>query len=297
MAHWKPLWSAHVVHASGVAGVHPAGNPLGSDGAVGAGAVVDVVGGTVVVAGSVVVVLVFDRSAGRLIGESVPPACAEDERAEHGEEQEATHRLKGRAWSPQLRFAALGSSHDLRNVRATGLEDGAGRHPRPRGEVGGDRRGRGAGRRAGLRLDLGLRPLPQRPRARPRDDVRVLDDPGGAEPADLAGAARSDGQLRAVPEPRDDRQDHLQHRRHLGWTARLGDRRRLVRRRVQGLRLRLPVERRPDPDAARDGRDREADVVGGRRPLRGTALHDRRRTVRPEAPPGSASPHLDRWRR
>ena len=100
---------------------------------------------------------------------------------------------------------------------APGLEDGAGLHRRTR-RPSGPRRSRSPSspRTLGLRLDLGLRPLPQRPRARPRDGVRVLDDDRRDQPAHEPDPARPDGRLRGVPEPGPAGQDHLDHRRDLG---------------------------------------------------------------------------------
>ena len=70
----------------------------------------------------------------------------------------------------------------------------------------------------------------------------------------------------------------------------------LVRGRVPGLRLRLPLGRHPHRDARRLRRDREAHVDRSRRHLRGHALLGRRRAVRPEAAPGPPPADLDRWR-
>ena len=55
---------------------------------------------------------------------------------------------------------------------------------------------------------------------------------------------------------------------------------------------------RPDPRAARDGRDRQGDVERARRQLRRQALPARRCPVRPEARPAAAPPDPHRrWRR
>ena len=108
---------------------------------------------------------------------------------------------------------------------------------------------------------------------------------------------RPDGQLRRLPQPGPGRQDHLDHRRHLRRPPRLGHRRRVVRPGVPGLRLRLPVRRRPHPHAARDRRDREAHVDRARRHLRGPPLQRGRCPVRPQAAAGPAPAGLDRRRR
>ena len=136
-----------------------------------------------------------------------------------------------------------------------------------------DRRG------ARLRLDLGLRPLPQRADARPRSGVRVLDDDGGARAGHVHDPARADGELHLVPATDAHREDHQLDRRHLRWSPRLGCRRRLVRARVPRLRLRLPAARGADRDAARGGRDREDDVDRARRVLRRSPLPGGRRAV------------------
>ena len=60
-------------------------------------------------------------------------------------------------------------------------------------------------------------------------------------------------------------QDHLEHRRDVRRPAHLGHRRRLVRARVQGLRLPVPQGVGPDRRAPGDGRDREGDVERARR--------------------------------
>ena len=68
------------------------------------------------------------------------------------------------------------------------------------------------------------------------------------------------------------------------------------------LRLRALDRSRATPirasrDAARDGRDREADVERARRDLRRPLLHGRRRAVRSEAAAAAAPADLDRRRR
>ena len=60
-------------------------------------------------------------------------------------------------------------------------------------------------------------------------------------------------------------EDHLEHRRDVRRPAHLGHRRRVVRARVQGLRLPVPQGVGPDRGAPRDGRDREGDVERARR--------------------------------
>ena len=79
-----------------------------------------------------------------------------------------------------------------------------------------------ARRTAGLRLDLGLRPLPQRARARARDDVRVLDDACRAQPAH--DTMRLGQMVGCAPyrQPGTARQDHVQHRRDSAVAASTG---------------------------------------------------------------------------
>ena len=100
-----------------------------------------------------------------------------------------------------------------------------------------------------------------------------------------------------VPQPGAARQDHQHGRRDQRRTPRLGHRRRLVRARVPGLRLRVRGRQGPHRDAARDGRDREGDVVRARRQLRRPLLPTARRAVRSEAGAAAAPADLDRWRR
>ena len=131
------------------------------------------------------------------------------------------------------------------------------------GEGGRDRRARRAAR---LRLDLGVRPLPQRPSPGARSRVRVLDDDGGDQPAHESHPARSDGRLQLVPPAERAGEDHLDDRRHQRRPSRLGDRRRLVRERVPRLRLRVPARRRcASGCCARVRRDRAVDVDRARR--------------------------------
>ena len=133
------------------------------------------------------------------------------------------------------------------------------------GEVVEGRRDRPARRAARLRLDLGLRPLPQRAPAGPRGGVRVLDDDHRDQPADEPHPPRADGRLQQLPQPRAAGEDHLDGRRHLRRAPRLGHRRRLVRERVPRLRLRVPEAEGPHRHAARDGRDRQEPVDRRRR--------------------------------
>ena len=182
-------------------------------------------------------------------------------------------------------------------LHPAGLEDGARRNLGRRSEVGQGRRDRGARRGARLRLGLGLRPLPQRAGAGPRGGVRVLDDDGGHQSAHEPGAPRADGGLRAVSQSGAAGQDHEHRRRDQRRTPRLGHRRRLVRPRVPGLRLRVPRGQGAHRHAARDRRDREGDVVRARRHVRGPLLPTRRCAVRSEAAATAASSDLDRRRR
>ena len=126
--------------------------------------------------------------------------------------------------------AVVGSPHDddwrFGALRAAGLEDRARRDRRRRRAVAALPGHRAHRRGARLRLDLGLRPLPQRADAGARGGLRVLDDDGRARAGDHADPARSDGELHVVPAPDAHRQDHQLHRRDLGRPARLGRRRR-----------------------------------------------------------------------
>ena len=116
---------------------------------------------------------------------------------------------------------------------------------RRRGEVGQGGRDRRAGRGARLRLDLGLRPLPQRAPAGARGGVRVLDDDGRDQPAHQPRSASARWSAatrtgsRALLAKITSTIDVISRR-----PPRLGHRRRLVRERVQGLRLRVPRRRR-----------------------------------------------------
>ena len=94
-------------------------------------------------------------------------------------------------------------------------------------------RHRPARRGARLRLDLGVRPLPQRAAAGRRGGVRVLDDDGRDQPAHLDDPPRPDGRLQRLPPAERARQDHVDDRCDQRRAARLGHRRRVVRERVQ----------------------------------------------------------------
>ena len=106
-------------------------------------------------------------------------------------------------------------------------------------------RARRAGRGPGLRVPVGLRPLPHRARPDRRDHVRVVLGAGGAGDGHRARAPRPHGRLHRLPEPGPDGQDGLDDRRHLRRAVRAGHRCRLEGRRVDGVRLRLP-----DPSAS-----------------------------------------------
>ena len=69
-------------------------------------------------------------------------------------------------------------------------------------------RHRAARRGARLRLDLGVRPLPQRADAGARGGVRVLDHDGRARAGDDADPARPDGELHVVPTADAHGEDH-----------------------------------------------------------------------------------------
>ena len=152
-------------------------------------------------------------------------------------------------------------------------------------------------RAARLRLDLGLRPLPQRPPPGPRGGVRVLDDRRRDQPADQHDPTRPDGRLCQLPQPGAARQDHVDGRRHLRRTSRLGHRRRLVRERVPGLRLRLPAAGRAHRPPRRHGRDRQADVERARRHVQRPLPLGVRGAVRSQTAAAAAPTDLDRRRR
>ncbi|CAA9550659.1 MAG: luciferase-like protein, partial [uncultured Thermomicrobiales bacterium] len=186
----------------------------------------------------------------------------------------------------------------VRGVRAAGLEDGPGRDPRPGRAVRGDDRRRQGGRcRAELALGLAVRPLPHRARADDGDHLRVLDVDRDARARHRAGADRADGRLQRLPQPRPLRQDRLDRRRRQPRAPRRRDRRRLVRARVAGLRLRLPGDPGADGDVPRGRPGDPPDVDGGQAQLRGQALHHRRADQRAEErlrDPRQEDPALDR---
>ncbi len=107
-------------------------------------------------------------------------------------------------------------------------------------------------------------------------------------------APRPDGRLRQLSQPGAARQDHVDRRRHLRRSPRLGHRCRLVRAGVPGLRLRLPAPGRAHRRARRHRRDRQADVDGARCHLPRALLLDRRSAVRPQAGAATAPADLDR---
>ena len=163
-------------------------------------------------------------------------------------------------------------AHDLRSVRAAGLEDGARLDRGGGGEVGQGGGDRHARRGARPRLDLGVRPCAQRAPARARGGVRVLDDRDGDQPAHVAHPARPDGRLQQLPQPGAARQDHVHRRRGVRRPARLGHRRRLVRERVPQLRLRLPEAVGPSAHARGGGADRHEHVDAAGDDVPGPAL-------------------------
>ena len=90
------------------------------------------------------------------------------------------------------------------------------------------------------------------PRPGPRGGVRVLDDASPRSASARAASASARWSAATLPPAGAAGQDHLDDRRDLRRPPRLGHRRRLVRERVQGLRLRLPDAEGPHRHAARD---------------------------------------------
>ena len=143
--------------------------------------------------------------------------------------------------------------HAFRTVCSPGLADGPRRHrARPAlGRHGGPGRARRAGRRLGV--DLGLRPLPHGARAVAGGDPRGVDADGRARRGDQPRPPGPDVHLHELPQPGLPGQGRRDDRHHLRGPGRDGHRRRVVRARVAGLRLRLP-HRRGAHRPARRGR-------------------------------------------
>ncbi len=159
-------------------------------------------------------------------------------------------------------FVPQGWRIDLVEIRRSG-----------RAVRGDDRRRQGGRCRAGLGLDLGLRPLPHRARAGAGDDLRVLDDHRHPGARHQPGQHRADGRLQRLSQPRPLRQDRLHGRRRQPRPALRRDRRRLVRARVARLWLRLPRDAGADAHVPRGGPDHPQDVDRGLPDVPGQALH------------------------
>ena len=116
-------------------------------------------------------------------------------------------------------------------------------------------------------------------------------------PRPQPGAARPDVHLHELPQPGLPRQGRGDGRHHLRRPHRDGHRRRLVRARVAGLRLRLPPRRRAPRPPRRGRRDLPPALDDRHRDARGRALPGRRRDRPPAAAAGGRHPVLDRGRR
>ena len=152
------------------------------------------------------------------------------------------------------------SNDHLWCLHAAGLEDGAGEHRRRGGEVGKGGRDRACAPRSWATTRSGSTTTSTTCRGRPRGGVRVLDDDGRDQPTHRTIRLGQMVGCNGYRQPGAAGEDHLDDRCDLGWSARLGHRCRVVRERVQGLRLRVPGAEGPHRDAARVRRDREVDV-------------------------------------
>ena len=196
--------------------------------------------------------------------------------------------------------------HAFRSVCSPGLADGPGRH-RARPALGCHGRA-GRARRAGRRLgvDLGLRPLPHGARAVAGGDARGVDADGRPRRGDQPGPPGADVHLHELPQPGLPGQGRRDDRHHLRGPRRDGHRRRVVRARVAGLRVRLPVRGGADRPARRGCPDLPGPVDHGHREPAGQALPGRRGHL-PAAPAAGHDrarfgdqrhPDVDRrWRR
>ena len=161
----------------------------------------------------------------------------------------------------------------FRRLRPAGLEDGPGRDRGPiRAVRGDDARGQGRRRDGRLRLRLGLRPLPHRPRADHEYRLRGVDDVRGSCARYAKRQDRPDGHLQRLPQPRAARQDRLDGRRDEQRTPTLRPGCRLVRAGVARLRLRLPRGPGKDEDVQGGVRDRPPHVHRGRPDVRRRVL-------------------------
>ncbi|CAA9447786.1 MAG: hypothetical protein AVDCRST_MAG01-01-4268, partial [uncultured Rubrobacteraceae bacterium] len=186
----------------------------------------------------------------------------------------------------------------FRGVRAAGLEDGPGRDRGPLPAVrGDDAGGEGGGRNGGLRLHLGLRPLPHRPRAYKGDHLRGVDHQRGAREGHRARQDRPDGHLQRLPKPGPTRQDGLHGGRNEQWASSVRHRGWLVRARVARLRLRLPRGAGEDADVQGGVRDHPPHVHRGRRRLRRRVLQGGPPHQRAQGDKLAPPAHLDRGRR
>ena len=142
-----------------------------------------------------------------------------------------------------------------------------------------------AGRRARVRCDLAVRPLPHRPPPDRRDHVRVVHVALGAGGADDARPARPHRHLHRVPQPGAHRQDDLDDGFHQRRPDGARDRGRLEARRVAGLRLRLPRDEGAAGPARRRPRGHRRDAGGRQAPAR-----DVRRPRTPRSATRATSP-------
>jgi hypothetical protein len=143
-------------------------------------------------------------------------------------------------------------------------------------------------------VGVGVRPLPHLPGAVRRGDARGVVAGLGARRRHRAGPDRPDVHLRRLPQPDVPGEGRRDRRHHLRRPRRAGHRCRLVRARVDGVRVRLPGRRRPAGHARRGGADPARGVAGRRRDLRRGALPGGERDLPAEAAPGRRPAAVDR---
>ena len=159
-----------------------------------------------------------------------------------GERGAATARQRRTSPSSLARSGPLAMPQvDVRGVHPPGLEDGA-RRPSPTRRTSGPRPSRSpCSPRSSATTRSGSTTTSTTCRCPPtRPMFECWTTIAAHQPAHVADPPRPDGRLHAVPQPGAAGEDHLDHRRDLRRPPRLGHRRRLVRARVPGLRLRVP---------------------------------------------------------
>src|SRR5919106_5178488 len=200
--------------------------------------------------------------------------------------------------APSLVEAAAGEESDRAELRAADAELHVPRHAE-RADVRADLGDRDSGGGGRVRLLLGYGPLSPDPECRPRDRP----DAGGVHPArrrrgaDASDPARNARDRRDVPQPGVPREGRDDARRRLRRTSHPRHRSGVERRRVEGVWLRLAVDRGAVRAARGRAPDLSRDVHAGADDVPRHPASRRRRAQRPAAGAARWPAGPDRWER